>query len=114
MLGDIDLVGSGGRGELVGVPDSQSECGLRPTIVWSVDLLIGLWVDRALVGVDEDVLARGLEGRVEVGLAVELGVRHVGCLCWERSEVGCFGFGLKSWLGTGVKETGPTKEQSAI
>lgn len=70
----------------------------------SVYLLIGLWVDGALVGVDEDVLARGLEGRVEVGLAVELGVRHAGCMYWGICEVRCFGFGLENWPRTGSEE----------
>ena len=102
VLGDIDLVGSGGGGELLGVPGHSQQAASNQGLS-RIDLLIGLWVDGALVGVDEDVLARGLEGLVEFGLAVELGVRHVGCCggkvwvksCERRREV---------WLSTGFQK----------
>lgn len=43
------------------------------------NLLLSLRRDRTLVGVDQDVLALGLKGLVEVALAVQLSVGGHGC-----------------------------------
>lgn len=80
VLGDVDLVVVGGGRVLLRSPVSSLELFHYMYLV-ILYLLLGLGVNLALVGVDEDVLAGLGKGRIVIRLAGQLGVAHDDICC---------------------------------